>query len=82
MLHSPGITRLRAQLIPISESKYLHPKWEMKRISIRENPTGFLMRVHSVGEDTTFDTLDIGKSSQDLYIRIRQQTKFLGLPVT
>jgi hypothetical protein len=45
-------------------------------------PTGSVMAVHRVGEDTVFETLDIEKASQDLHIKIRQQTKFLGLPVT
>lgn len=58
------------------------PEWEMKRISIRENPTGSVMAVRSCGEGIVLEIMEVEKSSRDLHIKIGQQTKFLGLPLT
>jgi len=54
----------------------------MKRISITENPTGSVMAVRSCGEGTVLEIMKTEKSSRDLHIKIRQQMKFLGLPLT
>jgi hypothetical protein len=55
---------------------------EMKRISIRENPTGSVIAIRSGGEGIVFEIMEIEKSTKDLHNKIRQYTKFLGLPLT
>jgi hypothetical protein len=64
------------------ELEIFQPEREMKSISIRENPTGSVMAVRSCGEGIVLEIMEIEKSSRDLHIKIRQQTKFLGLPLT
>jgi len=83
MSPSLKITKLRAQLIYIYlEFEISQPEWEMKCISITENPTGSVMAVRRCGEGIVLEIMKTEKPRRDLHIKIRQQTKFLGLPLT